>query len=1273
MSIRVFISYRRRDCPEFVQTIRDQFVARYKRNNVFVDFDSIPPAAKWRECLERNIANCDVFVLIMGPQWLELMAERQRSGAMDYVIYEIEQALRYEKIIVPVCIEEAALPNATDLPESIHGLLDYLPVNLHSGADFSTQFAGMLADLEREVLAHPSNVNIIPSPSDAIIRVLVDIPPDEFNADAFVDLIRQLVSIVTRDNAVTIEDISIIQIHAGSLLVDVQLPPPAAAILVDLFETKAEKLLEYHILEILPIALVDFRYELRTKLGGGGMGTVYKAYDWVNQETVALKKVKAQVGESTRFNREVLLTLSHEFKILSRMRHPYIIGVLDYGFIAQDEPYFTMEYLDAAATILDYAQVSTHITKLKLLVQTLEALRYMHWQQFLHRDLKPPNILVTSGMVKVLDFGISMMKAYRANATTAGTIAYMSPEAFMEENAENLTDASDLWSIGVIAYEIFVGTHPFDAEETFQKLTRILTEEPPWDDLDVDENILPILQRLLMKERSDRFQDAETVIQHINQAALEPLQVGSQDESYLQTAPFTGRDAELATLRGDLEAARNQQGNLRFIVGEAGVGKSRLVDELRIEALVDGVMVLRGQATHEAASPYHLWQIIVRRLCLMVTLTDLQAGILKSIVPDIEELIGRYLPSVPDLPDATALQTRLFDTVDFVIRHCPRPLLILLEDLHWTDEDSLALLKHIQGGLSNHHVLIIGTFRTLQAHDLHEQFPDVPLLTLQPLQDNDVEDLVQKILVTNEMDTDVLSLLKQEAKGNAFSLVEIIRALAEHSEGISKIGKKPIPEAIFKQGMVTVIESRLNRLEPSDRMLLQLAAVAGQELDLTLLRQLQPQHLEQWLRICAVNNILEVDDGLWHFSHNRLREVLLGTLSTQEAQVLHGRIAEGKIQLYGTNPSNYAAIAMHWETAGLFDEAGEWYYKAAQVAQAAYSTAQAIEFYRKALIYLDFSDARRLAIGEILGKLLRLQAQFDDAWKILDTARRMAVTTGDTLALVRILIGMSDVRQDEGQLDEALTLTEEAEKTARASSLAGRELFLEALNNKTWIFILQEELDKAREVAQGGLAIAPQAQFPRQRANFLNRLGEISAYRGDFKTSKTRIKQAMAIGRRLRDERSVSVALNNLGEIYRMSGETDEAVKYFNQALTIHEKLGAYDGKLIALTNLGDCYNELNQFARAEEHTNRVFDILNGRDWWGLHQTYPSHITALHEQGKYGEALKFAKDWQERTNRRKDEQKREMVKAFAQKWQERAAERGNPQEIAIVKVWLASL
>src|SRR5579859_7937808 len=205
------------------------------------------------------------------------------------------------------------------------------------------------------------------------------------------------------------------------------------------------------------ITLINERYLIQNPIGKGGMGIVYRATDRLSGQNIALKQVidpaADSVLSSTSRSIDKRLALAQEFQLLASLRHPHIISVLDYGFDAQRQPYFTMDLLENPVTVTEYCLDLPADKKLQALVDIVQALKYLHRRGILHRDLKPANILVANGQVKVLDFGLAVIheQQHSDKSSTSGTLAYMAPELLIGESA---SESSDLYAVGVVAYEL---------------------------------------------------------------------------------------------------------------------------------------------------------------------------------------------------------------------------------------------------------------------------------------------------------------------------------------------------------------------------------------------------------------------------------------------------------------------------------------------------------------------------------------------------------------------------------------------------------------------------------------------------------------------------------------------------------------------------------------------------------------------------------------------------------------------------------------------------
>lgn len=667
------------------------------------------------------------------------------------------------------------------------------------------------------------------------------------------------------------------------------------------------------------------RYVLYERLGSGGMGVVYRAYDRLYGQEVALKRIVEDAsaghwGDSTDGN-EFRASLAREFKLASTLRHPNIVQMLDYGFDEAHEPYFTMELLAAPRTLLEACTDRSLEYRLDLFVQMLQALAYVHRRGIIHHDLKPANVLVVRDEVKLLDFGLAKLYE-RAHSDdehlTAGTLAYMAPEILAGVGGDV---TSDLYAAGMMAYEIFAGGHPFTVHHAPTLIHEIMNVVPDLNGMDVPIELAFVIWRMLAKDPNDRYQSAVEVIRAINRTGIRqyPVESSATRESFLQASRLVSREAEIQYLITALRDAEQTHGRLILIGGESGVGKSRLLDELRTLAMVRGIIVIRSQASEIHNRPYDLWQPVLRWLCLMTSqYTEEDLALLSRLVPDLNRLIEHDLAYIapPEMAPEAFAQALVRWMVRVVVASTT-PMLMLLDDLQWVGSESLRLLLHLKHELPQLPLLIVGTYRDNEADRLQEVLAEAEVLKLPRLDAQGIEALGAAMLGQAGRRPQVVELLRRESEGNVFFAIEVVRVLAAEVDQLENIGLTTLPASVFAGSVRQVMLRRLRQISEADRAALQLAAVMGRRIDLDVLVAAIPTiDREAWLTTCANALIIEVEEQQWRFVHDKLREALLGSLTREQWQALHARVAQAYESHFHAQPDYARTLAYHWGMAG---------------------------------------------------------------------------------------------------------------------------------------------------------------------------------------------------------------------------------------------------------------------------------------------------------------------------------------------------------------------
>lgn len=824
----------------------------------------------------------------------------------------------------------------------------------------------------------------------------------------------------------------------------------------------------------MTVEIIANRYELQEMLGEGGMGEVYRAFDRLTRKTVALKRVRVAASQNpSTETQQFRLGLTNEFRNLATLRHPNIITVLDYGFDTQNNPFFTMFLVEYARDFQVSMQGKNFYEQAPYLVQVLQALAYLHRRHIVHRDLKPDNILITEdGDVKVLDFGLSTIhsRSQQNDENTAGTLAYMAPELFMGEAA---TPASDLYAFGVILYELIAGKHPFETANIAALINSILTKTVDVVSLGLSPAMTDILESLLAKEPQNRYQSAEEVLRDLAEAADLPqiVETAAIRESYLEAAKFVGRQKEIDQLAEALKQAKVGKGAVCLIGGEAGVGKSRLLDELRTHALVAGASVLRGQAVREGGTAYQVWHDVLPSKLLHIDITDEEAAILVPHIPNLKHLLRREctIPTLQDL-DPAENQRRFWRTVLDINKRIQQPVVIMLEDLHWESSESLGLLNYLEAHVHEMPLLIIGTYRSDERPDIPDIVSGTHRIMLERLTDQETSELAAAMLGEVGTEQRLLNLLKREAEGNVFFLVEAVRTLAADAGQLAEIANSPLPDKILSGGIDEIIRRRLQQIPKEDYELLVFAAIAGRQLDLNLLSHLDPAHnLNQWLNTGLAAAVLEIRDQEWRFAHDKLRDSILFNLSELEHPEKHRRVARMTEELYGDDPERAANLAHLWYQAGDCEKVLHYAVQAGHQQLEHGVNDAAADFFHQALhclLRLPPSverDLYEMRVQFLLSVALTAVKGYaaPEVEQALLRAKELCEDIGDWNQLFRILFGLASVYSSRARLEEAYTYAETLAEIAQETQSAEHILISHSVQG--WILFRMGDIPNARQ------------------------------------------------------------------------------------------------------------------------------------------------------------------------------------------------------------------
>jgi tRNA A-37 threonylcarbamoyl transferase component Bud32/tetratricopeptide (TPR) repeat protein len=717
----------------------------------------------------------------------------------------------------------------------------------------------------------------------------------------------------------------------------------------------------------LPKPNVGRRYVVGAMLGRGGMGEVWQAHDRLTNQAVALKRIRPM---RLRVKTEVVnetLRLTQEFRLLASLHHPHVIGVLDYGLDNQGWPFFAMRLLAGGCNVTLAALKQNRAGRRRFIRQLFDGLAYLHRRGVLHRDLKPSNVLVVGEHVYIVDFGLSITATEAAQVEAlAGTLQYLAPELL---DGALPSERSDLYAAGLLAYEILTGRSAFRSSSRNSLGHAIRTQVPDFTAAEFGDGLGSLLRQLLAKNPAERPQDHAAILALLDALLAAETRPASAAEGipsrrmaatvagrdgFARAAPLVGRDRELGELILDLVAALDGNGRSRMVLGMVGSGKTRLIEELRAVALVRGALVVSGRSAPEGALPFAPWRAVLRLLALEQEPDDHAAAVLRPLVPDIELLLGRTVPALPEL-DAGGTLARLATVITNLLRYQGRTVVLVIEDLHWAGPESIDLFAVIANATNELPLLLLGSARAEEVEDIIGRSGVGTVTTLKALDARALEELAAGTIGQAGRSRALVELVIRESEGNPFFAVEVLRALVERAGGWDKVESAPIPDQLLVGGMRAVVARRLHRLSAEDRRLVEYAAIAGRDLNLTLLSMLVPSaDWSGFLHRATEQSLLESRAGAWSFIHEQLRSALIEVIEPMRQRELHGHIAEVLSRVASANSNanandSAAELTYHWRHAENIVEECRWAARAGEVALNVGAYRPALTFHERVL------------------------------------------------------------------------------------------------------------------------------------------------------------------------------------------------------------------------------------------------------------------------------------------------------------------------------------
>jgi serine/threonine protein kinase/tetratricopeptide (TPR) repeat protein len=986
-------------------------------------------------------------------------------------------------------------------------------------------------------------------------------------------------------------------------------------------------------------------WRVTSRLGAGGMGEVFRCED-AGGAVAAVKVIHAHLlgrpGFLDRFRREALLG--------RRIRHDNVVATLDaadWDAAGATRHCLVMEHVlgqTLRAMLDDLGRLPEDLCR-HIGREIAKGLAAIHAAGVVHRDLKPDNVIVTrEHVVKVMDLGVARLtdEATRLSQTGAfvGSLRYAAPEqlapaprsamsaARSAKGVDEVDGRADLHGLGLTLYELATGAHPFEADDVGTTLRNVL-DTVPRPAAELNPQLSPffeeVVAKLLAKDPAARFASADEVA-HVLADGEESAWWAERAKSIRATThrplrriripretALYGRDAELALLRSLFERASEGDGRVALVEGEAGIGKSRLVDEFV------GLLAQAGEHVNFLYGSYPPGGA--------ATASGAFTSAYREHLGDDEAAVRAALPQTPLLvpafaallrgdvtPDAAEKLTK--DSLQTVFVHATRsfaaerPTIVLIDDLHFALEEGRALFASLALAVPGHRVLLVGCARPSLDEKWVTQLasrPQTTRLAVPRLGPKELVHLLRDALKSERLAEELGVLIAVKSDGNPYFVFELLRGLREGQflrqrqdgtwETTQVIRDIQVPSSISE-----LVQARVADLDAEHKNLLDVAACCGFEFDPLIVAAAlgiaQIPAMQTLARIERRHRLVRSAGRRYVFDHHQVQEALYAGMPELLREPYHAAIAEAIEARSGAASKEPKDV-----DGALCVDLAEHFLKGAH-------GERALRYLDAALGHLEkgyLNDAairladRALAVpGLVAGRercelLLRNAGRLDllgrrDAQRAaLEEANALADANGDAALRARALRSLGGLEYRLSRHEKARAVLGEAAATARVAG--DRKEEAAATGNLGAIFWSLGSLGEAREHYERHLALAREVGDRQGEAVAMGNLGNVFSRLGRLGEAREHQERRLSLSREIGDRRSEAAATGNLGVVFHLLGRLEESRSNYERHLALSREIGDREGEGVATANLGGIFWSLGRLGDAREHHERYLAL----------------------------------------------------------------------------------
>jgi DNA-binding CsgD family transcriptional regulator/predicted negative regulator of RcsB-dependent stress response len=694
-----------------------------------------------------------------------------------------------------------------------------------------------------------------------------------------------------------------------------------------------------------------------------------------------------------------------------------------------------------------------------------------------------------------------------------------------------------------------------------------------------------------------------------------------------------GRTADLAALRLLIEQTKSGKGQVALLCGEAGIGKSRLVAEIKTEAFAQSFQLLQGNCfPTDLAFPYAPLLDLLHSVFITPSRVRIAADMepfARELAPLLPEIIHVF-PDLASLPPLSSLdpeqeKRRLFAALAhfFLSQAAHHPLLLLVEDVHWSDDTSLEFLQYLARRCATQPLLVLLTYRSDEirpalSHWLaqldREHLGQEVVLTR--FTRSETGAMLQAIFdVQRPVPAEFLDAIYTLTEGNPFFIEEILKSLiatGKISYAHGAWDHKPLAELHIPRSIQDAVQQRLDHLSESARQVLRLAAVAGRRFDFAVLQQVTHYDEQQLLtlmkELMAAQLVVEESAEQFAFRHALTRQAIYSQLLMREGKTLHRTIAETMEHLYAEAlEAHLADLASHFYEAGLWEKALSYAQQAGERAQRLYAPRAAIGQYTRALeaaghlslVPLPTLYHARGQAYETLGNFEQARHDYEQA---LERARKVhdGMAEWQSVLDLGFLWAGRDYRQTGVYFRQALEL---------ARALADPKLLAHSLNRLGNWYVNVEQPHEALQYHREALTIFQEVHDQHGVAETLDLLGVTSWLGGDLLQSAAYYRQAVELFREMDNRQGLVSSLSTLllcggadqtATLVPVATSVTELQRDGESVLRLAREIGQRSGEVYANCSMALCLSSRGEYVHALQLAQDGLDIaeeIEHRQW----------------------------------------------------------------------------